>query len=190
MEPYYPFKNGSVEDFTIGSENCDNKIGYCNGPLKSGSTYRVKVRAFTAPDKFTDTSYSFPIQTGENDRAKSCLSADNRLDRSWQTLLNSPRNGDASRSPRDSQQSSWDFFLPFFFFFPLHYSSSVSNLRWLFQAFGLIVAYSCRKLAKYMPRYFVYMSVQGLLLAGKMAEITSFYLRILIIRMTVEVFCN
>ncbi|XP_076754004.1 protein tyrosine phosphatase 10D isoform X5 [Xylocopa sonorina] len=64
MEPYYPFKNGSVEDFTIGGENCDNKIGYCNGPLKSGSTYRVKVRAFTAPDKFTDTSYSFPIQTG------------------------------------------------------------------------------------------------------------------------------
>ncbi|KAL0121824.1 hypothetical protein PUN28_006942 [Cardiocondyla obscurior] len=64
MEPYFPFKNGSVEDFTIGSENCDNKIGYCNGPLKSGSTYRVKVRAFTAPDKFTDTSYSFPIQTG------------------------------------------------------------------------------------------------------------------------------
>lgn len=70
MEPYYPFKNGSVEDFTIGSENCDNKIGYCNGPLKSGSTYRVKVRAFTAPDMFTDTSYSFPIQTGESDRAK------------------------------------------------------------------------------------------------------------------------
>lgn len=70
MEPYYPFKNGSVEDFTIGTENCDNKIGYCNGPLKSGSTYRVKVRAFTAPDKFTDTSYSFPIQTGEKDRVK------------------------------------------------------------------------------------------------------------------------
>lgn len=64
MEPYYPFKNGSVEDFTIGSEICDGKIGYCNGPLKSGSTYKVKVRAFTAPDKFTDTSYSFPIQTG------------------------------------------------------------------------------------------------------------------------------
>lgn len=189
MEPYYPFKNGSVEDFTIGSENCDNKIGYCNGPLKSGSTYRVKVRAFTAPDKFTDTSYSFPIQTGENDRAKSCLSADNRLDRSWQTLLNSPRNGDASRSPRDSQQSSWDFFLPFFFLF---LSSSLLFLRF---EFALIIPSfrfncGCRKLAKYMPRYFVYMSVQGLLLAGKMAEITSFYLRILIIRMTVEVFCN
>ncbi|XP_015183545.1 PREDICTED: tyrosine-protein phosphatase 10D isoform X2 [Polistes dominula] len=69
MEPYYPFKNGSVEDFTIGGENCDNKIGYCNGPLKSGSTYRVKVRAFTAPDMFTDTSYSFPIQTDKDNTA-------------------------------------------------------------------------------------------------------------------------
>ncbi|XP_063992533.1 tyrosine-protein phosphatase 10D isoform X2 [Diachasmimorpha longicaudata] len=66
MEPYNPFKNGSVEDFTIGTENCENKIGYCNGPLKAGSTYRVKVRAFTAPDKFTDTSYSFPIQTDKD----------------------------------------------------------------------------------------------------------------------------
>lgn len=65
MDPYYPFKNSTVEDFTIGSMNCDKtRPGYCNGPLKSGSTYRVKVRAFTAPDKFTDTHYSFPIQTG------------------------------------------------------------------------------------------------------------------------------
>ncbi|CAG9762794.1 unnamed protein product [Ceutorhynchus assimilis] len=65
MEPYYPFFNSSVEDFTIGGETCDiRQVGYCNGPLKSGSTYRVKIRAFTAPDKFTDTSYSFPIQTG------------------------------------------------------------------------------------------------------------------------------
>lgn len=66
MEPYHPFVNGSVEDFTIGSETCDIRhVGYCNGPLKSGSTYRVKIRAFTAPDKFTDTSYSFPIKTGK-----------------------------------------------------------------------------------------------------------------------------
>lgn len=65
-EPYYPFQNSTVEDFTIGAETCDIRhSGYCNGPLKSGSTYRVKIRAFTAPDKFTDTSYSFPIQTGE-----------------------------------------------------------------------------------------------------------------------------
>ncbi|KAJ9582190.1 hypothetical protein L9F63_003477, partial [Diploptera punctata] len=50
--------------FTIGSQSCEgHHLGYCNGALKSGSTYRVKVRAFTAPDKFTDTQYSFPIQT-------------------------------------------------------------------------------------------------------------------------------
>lgn len=67
IEPYYPFKNSSVEDFTIGVENCENRVsGYCNGPLKSGTTYRVKVRAFTAADKFTDTAYSFPIQTGKH----------------------------------------------------------------------------------------------------------------------------
>ncbi|XP_069691312.1 tyrosine-protein phosphatase 10D isoform X2 [Periplaneta americana] len=67
MEPYYPFTNSTVEDFTIGIESCEgHHTGYCNGPLKSGSTYRVKVRAFTAPDKFTDTSYSFPIQTDQD----------------------------------------------------------------------------------------------------------------------------
>ncbi|KAK9723342.1 Protein-tyrosine phosphatase [Popillia japonica] len=67
MEPYYPFQNNSVEDFHHGEmfrHSCDiRQLGYCNGPLKSGSTYRVKIRAFTAPDKFTDTSYSFPITT-------------------------------------------------------------------------------------------------------------------------------
>lgn len=63
MEPYYPFENTSVEDFTVGEQNCEGVKGYCNGPLKSGTTYRVKIRAFTAPDKFTDTFYSFPIQT-------------------------------------------------------------------------------------------------------------------------------
>nr|XP_023013330.1 tyrosine-protein phosphatase 10D isoform X2 [Leptinotarsa decemlineata] len=67
MDPYYPFSNSSVEDFTIGGQSCDIRhVGYCNGPLKSGSTYRVKIRAFTAPDKFTDTSYSFPIQTDQD----------------------------------------------------------------------------------------------------------------------------
>lgn len=66
IERYYPFKNSSIEDFTIGVENCENRLtGYCNGPLKPGTTFRVKIRAFTAPDKFTDTEYSFPIQTGK-----------------------------------------------------------------------------------------------------------------------------
>ncbi|BET01485.1 protein-tyrosine phosphatase 10d [Nesidiocoris tenuis] len=68
IEPYYPFKNTSVVDFTIGAdEDCENKLsGYCNGPLKDGTTYRVKIRAFTTPEKFTDTYYSFPIQTDRN----------------------------------------------------------------------------------------------------------------------------
>jgi receptor-type tyrosine-protein phosphatase beta len=67
MDPYFPFQNSTVEDFTIGLEaNCVSKSGYCNGPLKSGTTYSVKIRAFTAPDKFTDTHYSFAIQTGMN----------------------------------------------------------------------------------------------------------------------------
>lgn len=71
IEPYYPFKNSSVEDFTIGAENCDiRQTGYCNGALKSGTTYKVKVRAFTAVDKFTDTAFSFPIQTGKSIRFK------------------------------------------------------------------------------------------------------------------------
>ncbi|XP_040073952.1 LOW QUALITY PROTEIN: tyrosine-protein phosphatase 10D [Ixodes scapularis] len=62
-EPYYPFNGTLTEDFTIGSEDCKTDKGYCNGPLKAGSSYRVKVRAYTAPDKFTDTVYSYPIQT-------------------------------------------------------------------------------------------------------------------------------
>ncbi|XP_014240929.1 tyrosine-protein phosphatase 10D isoform X2 [Cimex lectularius] len=67
IEPYFPFKNASVVDFTIGTEDCETKMNtYCNGPLKGGTTYRVKIRAFTAPEKFTDTHYSFSIQTDQN----------------------------------------------------------------------------------------------------------------------------
>ncbi|XP_046394393.1 tyrosine-protein phosphatase 10D isoform X1 [Ischnura elegans] len=69
MDLYYPFKNSTLEDFTIGSESCNNHVGYCNGPLKPGTTYRVKVRAFTAPDKFTDTAFSFPITTDPDNTA-------------------------------------------------------------------------------------------------------------------------
>lgn len=66
LEPSPFFKNSSVEEYTIGSEACEGKTGYCNGPLKSGSTYRVKIRAFTTSDKFTDTAYSFPITTDQD----------------------------------------------------------------------------------------------------------------------------
>ncbi|KAH8315066.1 hypothetical protein KR059_006004, partial [Drosophila kikkawai] len=81
IEPYNPFlsSNGSrrgssssnlleAEHFTIGSANCDShSTGYCNGPLRSGTTYRIKVRAFTDEDKFTDTAYSAPITTERSD---------------------------------------------------------------------------------------------------------------------------
>ncbi|CAH2062689.1 unnamed protein product, partial [Iphiclides podalirius] len=57
-EPYYPFHASPVEEFTIGSERCEGGgRAYCNGPLKPNARYFVKLRAFTAPDKFTDTAY-------------------------------------------------------------------------------------------------------------------------------------
>lgn len=63
-EPYYPFHSSPVEEFTIGSERCDaGGRAYCNGPLKPGTKYYVKLRAFTAPDKFTDTGYAV-VYTG------------------------------------------------------------------------------------------------------------------------------
>ncbi|XP_017149577.1 tyrosine-protein phosphatase 10D isoform X2 [Drosophila miranda] len=89
IEPYNPFAAASgvasadarvvrssmssmggslLEHFTIGSANCDkHRTGYCNGPLRAGTTYRIKVRAFTDDDKFTDTAYSVPITTERND---------------------------------------------------------------------------------------------------------------------------
>ncbi|KAG0729552.1 Tyrosine-protein phosphatase 10D [Chionoecetes opilio] len=63
-EPYYPFKNKSLEDFVIGTEKkCKKELGFCNGSLKPGATYRVKIRAYSANDKFADTYYSLPITT-------------------------------------------------------------------------------------------------------------------------------
>jgi len=70
---YNPFsKNRSVEDFTIGTDTgckCSREPAvrcYCNGPLKPGTSYVVKIRAFTAEDKFADTAYSHPIQTDKD----------------------------------------------------------------------------------------------------------------------------
>ncbi|CAG0882993.1 unnamed protein product [Cyprideis torosa] len=63
-EPYFPFaSNNSFVDFTIGTESCEGKTHYCNGPLKPGTAYRIKVRAFTSREKYADTSWSPPIET-------------------------------------------------------------------------------------------------------------------------------
>lgn len=55
-DPYSPFTNSTVEDFTVGTEKCDNKVGYCNGPLKPGASYRFKVRAYTTRDQVSETT--------------------------------------------------------------------------------------------------------------------------------------
>ena len=69
-DPYYPFNNSSVEDFTVGAdESCMNKNGYCNGPLKPGTTYRFKIRAYSAPDKHSETNWSQPITTDPDNTA-------------------------------------------------------------------------------------------------------------------------
>lgn len=68
LEPREFFMNRSVEYFTIGSEECLPSVNFCNGPLKSGTSYRVKLRAFThlKPDRYSDTMYSFPITTNKD----------------------------------------------------------------------------------------------------------------------------
>ncbi|CAF4853022.1 unnamed protein product [Pieris macdunnoughi] len=68
-EPYYPFHSSAVEEFTVGSERCEGGgRAYCNGPLKPNTKYFVKLRAFTAPDKFTDTAYA-PVYTEADNTA-------------------------------------------------------------------------------------------------------------------------
>lgn len=70
-EPFYPFNTSNIEDFVIGSEICEAKTHtvklsgpkFCNGPLKAGSTYKIKIRAFTTLEKFTDTVYSYAMTT-------------------------------------------------------------------------------------------------------------------------------
>lgn len=59
VEPYNPFTHGQVADFEIGANrSCTPKKIYCNGPLRAGRKYFVKIRAFTDDDKFSDTVYS------------------------------------------------------------------------------------------------------------------------------------
>uniref|UniRef100_A0A646QCN0 protein-tyrosine-phosphatase n=1 Tax=Hemiscolopendra marginata TaxID=943146 RepID=A0A646QCN0_9MYRI len=65
-EPYNPFLNTTVEEFTIGAGGCSENTRFCNGPLKPGTGYKVKIRAFTAPNKFTDTMYSPIIATDKD----------------------------------------------------------------------------------------------------------------------------
>ena len=76
VDQYNPFLNSTTEVYTIGSDSCETRsqpASYCNGPLKPGTTYRFKIRAFTAKDKYTDTFYSAPITTGIKSNTKGFL---------------------------------------------------------------------------------------------------------------------
>ena len=70
-EPFYPFNQSNVEDFTVGTDDCSSRrnFKYCNGPLKPGSTFKIKIRAFTTNEKFTDTVYSYSISTDPDNTA-------------------------------------------------------------------------------------------------------------------------
>ena len=59
MEPYDPFNNSSVkvEDFTIGTEDCLNNHGKCNGKLKPGTIFRFKVRPLNPDVQLTTKFY-------------------------------------------------------------------------------------------------------------------------------------
>ncbi|XP_022102873.1 tyrosine-protein phosphatase 10D-like [Acanthaster planci] len=76
-EGYNPFINVSNRkrrqatatfiDYAVGSDrSCDptTENVYCNGPLKTYSTYAFAVRAYGADGTYTDTLWSDPISTG------------------------------------------------------------------------------------------------------------------------------
>jgi len=69
----------------VGSEECSNSRGKCNGKLKPGTIHRFKVRrpydlsnadcllfqirAYTDADKFSETAWSQPISTDPDNTA-------------------------------------------------------------------------------------------------------------------------
>jgi len=69
IDPYFPFNNSSVEDFTVGTEDCEDRHGKCNGKLKPGTIYWFKIRAYTGGDKFSETAWSQPISTDPDNTA-------------------------------------------------------------------------------------------------------------------------
>ena len=79
-DAYYPFNNSSVEDFTVGTGKCESgagssgaggrgQAGYCNGPLKPGTMYRFKIRAYTTREKHSETNWSQGIETDPDNTA-------------------------------------------------------------------------------------------------------------------------
>jgi protein tyrosine phosphatase len=52
----------------VGNDNCGPNDVVCNGPLRAGTSYRFKYRAYTTDNDtlFTDSAYSQPISTVPN----------------------------------------------------------------------------------------------------------------------------
>nr|CAD2199664.1 unnamed protein product [Meloidogyne enterolobii] len=54
---------------SIGSDfECEEKLAeqICNGPLKPGSVYRLKLRLFTSQNLCSDSPYTDPIRLGKD----------------------------------------------------------------------------------------------------------------------------
>jgi len=72
IEPYNPFNGSGSEDFTdfiIGKDDCAERHGWCNGPLKPGTYYYFKIRAFTETSKYSETNWSQGISTDPDNTA-------------------------------------------------------------------------------------------------------------------------
>uniref|UniRef100_A0A5S6Q9U8 protein-tyrosine-phosphatase n=1 Tax=Trichuris muris TaxID=70415 RepID=A0A5S6Q9U8_TRIMR len=55
-----PFSNPKVQssEYLIGAEECDNELGYCNGPLRATSQYFVKIRGCSVAMICMETGYT------------------------------------------------------------------------------------------------------------------------------------
>jgi len=65
------FTNATEAEVVVGTDNCNQvKNGnYCNGPLKPGTEYRFKIRAYTTPERFSETRWSKSIRTDPDNTA-------------------------------------------------------------------------------------------------------------------------
>ncbi|KAH7716570.1 Protein-tyrosine phosphatase [Aphelenchoides avenae] len=65
MEPIKRYSPRAINEVLGLDMNCADrpKTQVCNGPLKPGTTYRFKLRLYTAPNLWTDTLYSDVVTT-------------------------------------------------------------------------------------------------------------------------------
>ena len=65
LDDFSKSKSIDGEEFVIGTDtDCEFRTDFCNGPLKPGASYYIKIRAYATDYQYTDTPYSLPIVTG------------------------------------------------------------------------------------------------------------------------------